>query len=201
MPDNINFSLFSWINEPDKYKITKSSITIHTNPETDFWQRTYYGFRHNNAHAFVFPIDTKNFTFTVQAQWQPRKLFDQCGIILYEDPDNWFKASVEYDNEKYSRLGSVVTNLGFSDWATTDIESSVNKISYRLSCRNQDFLLESSMDGEHFNQMRIFHMHLPIARLNIGIYACSPLQSSIQAKFSNFHLGSCMWEPYSSEQD
>ncbi|WP_397312917.1 DUF1349 domain-containing protein, partial [Paenibacillus elgii] len=31
------------------------------------------------------------------------------------------KASIEYENEEYQRLGSVVTNHGFSDWATTDI--------------------------------------------------------------------------------
>lgn len=199
MSNNPDFSLFRWVNQPENFAITKNSLTLNTMPETDFWQRTYYGFRHNNAHAFVLPLNNKDFTFTVETHWEPKKLFDQCGVIVYEDPDNWFKASVEYDNEKFSRLGSVVTNLGYSDWATTDIDSNINKMTYRLSCRDQDFLLENSVDGVHFKQMRIFHLHLPIERINIGVYACSPLQSTMKVEFSNFSLGPCIWEPYTAE--
>ncbi|WP_245662995.1 DUF1349 domain-containing protein [Endozoicomonas arenosclerae] len=42
--------------------------------------------------------------------------------FIYLDSENWFKASIEYENQDYSRLGSVVTNFGYSDWATTDIK-------------------------------------------------------------------------------
>ena len=51
--------------------------------------------------------------------------FDQCGVVMYLDSDNWFKASIEYEDEKIQRLGSVVTNHGYSDWATTDISSDI----------------------------------------------------------------------------
>ena len=50
-------------------------------------------------------------------------LFDQCGVVMYLDSENWLKASIEYENERFQRLGSVVTNLGYSDWATTDINA------------------------------------------------------------------------------
>lgn len=33
-----------WIRKPKKYSITKDKITIVTEPKTDLWQRTYYGF-------------------------------------------------------------------------------------------------------------------------------------------------------------
>ncbi len=182
----MELSQFSWLNRPQKYQITGDSLVLITDPSTDFWQRTYYGFRHDNAHAFILPIDEKEFTFSVKTSWQPKKLFDQCGVILYQDADNWFKASVEYDNEQFSRLGSVVTNLGFSDWATTDIESTRHTMDYRLSRRGQDFLIENSTDGGHFKQMRIFHMHQPIDQVNIGVYACSPLNSSMHLYFLVF---------------
>nr|WP_276307057.1 hypothetical protein [Brachyspira sp. G79] len=29
------------------------------------------------------------------------------------DSENWFKASIEYENKDYQRLGSVVTNNGY----------------------------------------------------------------------------------------
>ena len=34
-----------------------------------------------------------------------------------------FQTIIEYENEQYQRLGSVVTNRGYSDWATTDIDA------------------------------------------------------------------------------
>ncbi|NMB55719.1 MAG: DUF1349 domain-containing protein [Leptolinea sp.] len=193
---NIDFSKFYWLNRPTHHEIKKDAVIITTDPLTDFWQRTYYGFRHDTAHAFLFSVGEEEFSFTVKAVWQPQKLFDQCGVILYQDADNWFKASVEYDNPEFSRLGSVVTNLGYSDWATTDIDSSHHAMFYRLSRRGQDFLIENSFDGGQFRQMRIFHMHQPVSQVNIGIYACSPLNSSMDAEFSRFSIGECQWELY-----
>ena len=67
---------------------------------------------------------------------------------------------------------------------------------YRLSRNGQDFLIENSADGMDFQQMRIFHMHQPIEQANIGVYACSPLNSSIQVDFSAFLYGESQWEPY-----
>jgi len=74
----------------------------------------------DNAPALL--LETiANFTFTARASFEYRKRFDQCGLLIYLDSDNWFKASVEYEDTDISRLGSVVTNHGHSDWATTDI--------------------------------------------------------------------------------
>jgi regulation of enolase protein 1 (concanavalin A-like superfamily) len=57
-------------------------------------------------------------------------------------------------------------------------------------------MVENSVDGITFKQMRIFHMHQVIKEANIGVYACSPLESSIKIDFSEFVLGECMWENY-----
>ncbi|MBI9049483.1 MAG: DUF1349 domain-containing protein [Anaerolineaceae bacterium] len=190
----IDLSRFAWINPPKQYELGKEKLTLITDPETDFWQRTYYGFQHDNAHAFVASFSEKEFSFTVKSSWQPQKLFDQCGIVMYQDADNWFKASVEFENEQYSRMGSVVTNLGYSDWATTDIDSKLNQRYYRLSRRAQDFCIEQSLDGKDFKQMRIFHMHTPLDTVRIGVYACSPLESSMPVTFTEFNFGECKWE-------
>lgn len=194
METEMNFSQYHWLNRPNKFQLDLRKLTIVTDPETDFWQQTYYGFRHDNAHAFYRSIEETEFTFTVKVDWRPVNLFDQCGVVIYQDADNWFKAGVEYYNVVYSRLGCVVTNLGFSDWSTTDIDSARNTMHYRLSRRGQDFLIENSDDGNDFMQMRIFHMHQPIEQTNIGVYACSPLKSSMQVVFSDFLFGDCLWK-------
>jgi regulation of enolase protein 1 (concanavalin A-like superfamily) len=194
MKNTLDLSPFSWINPPEHYEVLPNGLSLQTDPGTDFWQRTYYGFRNDNAPAFLLPLEQTEFSFGVTAAWQPQNLFDQCGVALYQDSDNWFKASVEYDNPHFSRLGSVVTNLGYSDWATTDISSAQTHMSYRLSRRGQDFLIENAPDGQTFQQMRIFHMHQPIARVRLGVYACSPLKSSMAVRFSDFWLGPCQWQ-------
>ncbi|EKF9603807.1 DUF1349 domain-containing protein, partial [Vibrio cholerae] len=194
----VNFTAGKWISEPKVSEVTSEFVSITTEPKTDFWQRSYYGFRNENAPALL--IDSKdNFTFTAKVSFAYQQLFDQCGLIVYIDNENWFKASIEYENQSFSRLGSVVTNLGYSDWATTDIPLP-KEIWYRLSRRGPDFLIESSFDGLVFNQMRIFHLHqlgettiemgkcnppLPTQKVaSFGVYACSPSESSFTAKFT-----------------
>jgi len=192
MIGKLNSSEFSWINPPEEFSLENGRLTLMTNPETDFWQRTYYGFRNDNGHAFIRGIDG-DFTFAVKADFDPVSQYDQCGVILYQDSENWVKGSVEYENKEFSRLGSVVTNLGFSDWASTDISSAVTSMWYRLSRRGQDFCLENSLDGVTYQQMRIFLMHIPILVAQVGVYACSPMKSSFKALFSDFELGKCLW--------
>ena len=44
------------------------------------------------------------------------------------DSENWLKASIEYENQSFQHLGSVVTNNGYSDWATTEISANVKSM-------------------------------------------------------------------------
>lgn len=199
MQRNIDFPDFNWINEPGKFKIEIDRLTLVTDPNTDLWQKTYYRFQNDNAHLFVTQLNDQEFSFSVKTDFEPKTLYDQCGVVLYQDSNNWFKASLEYESEESSKLGSVVTNFGYSDWASTDIEGLVPSLYYRISRRGQEFLLEKSEGGKLFNQMRMFRMHQDIDVVTIGVYACSPLKSSIKATFSEISFGDCAWEAYDPE--
>lgn len=110
----------TWINPPTVSLLQSNQLIITTDANTDFWQRTYYGFRNENAPALLFE-QNNNFTLSGKLTFNYKQRFDQCGLIIFIDEENWFKVSIEYENAEFSRLGSVVTNLGYSDWATTDI--------------------------------------------------------------------------------
>ena len=147
-----------WIRQPKQVQISEDKIVILTERGTDLWARTYYGFQNDNAPVFQVETTDKYFSFIVKTEFESTCRFDQCGVAMYLNSDNWFKASIEYENEKIQRLGSVVTNHGYSDWATTDISSDIKSMWYRFSRRDSDYCIECSEDGINFRQMRIFHM-------------------------------------------
>lgn len=185
-----------WIHEPKEYNITNDEIMIRTDAGTDFWQRTYYGFQNDNAPALLMKTNEKYFSFSVKTEFDSKHRFDQCGVIIYQNSDNWIKASIEYENEEYQRLGSVVTNLGYSDWATTDITATQKFMYYRISRRESDYCIENSYDGIHYKQMRIAHLFEGAGDIQIGIYACSPEESSFKAIFTEMKFTECQWKEH-----
>lgn len=194
-----DFTTFEWTRAPQNYSVCRDKVVIETQPATDLWQRTYYLFRNDNAPLLQIKTEEEFFSFTVKTDFLSSHRFDQCGIIMYLDSDNWIKASVEYENENFQHLGSVVTNNGFSDWSTTEIDASHKTMWYRLSRRKQDFKIECSFDGKDFKQMRICHMFNAQKAIRVGIYACSPENSSFEATFSNPQFTECMWPAHDGQ--
>ncbi len=196
----MDLSQFQWQRQPKDYLIHENSIEITTAPHTDLWQRTYYHFQNDNAPVLQRETDEQFFSFSVKTEFHnSQHRFDQCGVVVYLDSENWLKASIEYENEEFQHLGSVVTNGGYSDWATTEIPAKVKSMYYRLSRRESDFCIECSEDGIKFKQMRICHLSKASGTIRFGIYACSPENSSFTAHFSDFHLGQCQWQAHNGQ--
>ena len=197
----MNTTLFKWTREPKTYTVTDDCIEIQTLPHTDLWQRTYYHFQNDNAPVFQMKTDKKFFSFIVKTNFQDSQhRFDQCGIVMYLDSENWLKASVEYENEQFQHLGSVVTNNGYSDWATTAIDANIKEMWYRFSRREDDYCIECSYDGIHFSQMRICHMVKGYNTIQFGIYACSPEDSTFKAIFTDMKITECAWLAHDGQQ-
>lgn len=192
---------FQWTREPESCQITDDRIEIVTKPCTDLWQRTYYHFQNDNAPVLQMETEESYFSFVVKTEFdESHHRFDQCGVVMYLDSENWLKGSIEYENDKFQHLGSVVTNLGYSDWATTEIDAGVKSMWYRLSRREDDYCIECSTDGTVFSQMRICHMHKGKGKIRFGVYACSPEDSSFKAVFSHMELLPCQWKAHDGQQ-
>ena len=189
-----------WTRQPMDFEIRDDSIEIITAPHTDLWQRTYYHFRNDNAPVLQVSTQEKYFSFTVKTAFESKHRFDQCGVVLYLDSDNWLKASIEYENEQFQHLGSVVTNHGYSDWATTAIPAEIKSMWYRLSRREDDFCIECSQDGVNFSQMRVCHLWEGKGEIRFGIYACSPEDSSFGATFTELQVSECKWLAHDGQQ-
>lgn len=196
----IDTKKLKWTRAPKKYSVEDEKIEIITEPHTDLWQRTYYRFRNDNAPVLQLETNEKYFSFSVKTDFESKVRFDQSGIVMYLDSENWLKASIEYEDGQIQRLGSVVTNNGYSDWATVDIDASVKSIYFRLSRRENDFCIECSEDGKAFRQMRICHMFNANEIVRFGIYACSPENSSFKATFTQMELTECKWAAHDGQQ-
>ena len=197
----INLDNLQWTREPQAFEVKEGVIEITTAPHTDLWQRTYYHFRNDNAPVLQMKTREQYFSFVVKTDFtQSHHCFDQCGIVMYLDSDNWLKGSVEFENEEFQHLGSAATNNGYSDWATTAIPADVNTMWYRFSRRADDYCIECSTDGVNFSQMRICHMYAGADEIAFGIYACSPEESSFTAVFSDMKITECMWKAHDGQQ-
>lgn len=189
----VNAKNMVWTRAPKEYTVTEDKVEMVTEPFTDLWQRTYYHFRNDNAPVLQMETDEKYFSFVVKTEFDTKVRYDQSGIIMYLDSDNWLKASMEYENDKIQRLGSVVTNNGYSDWSSVDVDASIKSMWFRFSRREDDFCIENSVDGVNFKQMRICHMFHVKDIIQFGIYACSAENSSFKATFTDMELTECKW--------
>ena len=178
---------FYWFNPPASYRLG-SGLTVVTRAETDFWQRTHYGFRRDDGHCLLTRV-SGDFSIETETRYRPEAQYDQCGLMIRSDSNHWIKCSVEYENDSLSRLGSVVTNGGYSDWATQDLTCSPNTMRYRISKSAADFLIEYAAVGDRWRQMRIAHLNYGGGPLEIGLYACSPIGGNFECCFTYLNIG------------
>ncbi|MBN1995518.1 MAG: DUF1349 domain-containing protein [Anaerolineae bacterium] len=182
---------FYWFNEPEKYSVG-AGLEIYTNEKTDFWQKTHYGFSRDDGHCLFTRLEG-DFAITTHVEFEPQNQYDQGGLMVRADNRHWLKTSVEYEDAAISRLGSVVTNLGFSDWATQDIPAATTAMWYRLNKKGEDFLIESSFDGAAWQQMRVAHLHYCPPSLEVGVYACSPIGAGFRCRFLLLQIEESDW--------
>ena len=158
----------------------------------DFWQKTHYGFQRDDGHCLLTKC-VGDFSLLTHVEFHPQAQYDQCGLIVRVDSENWIKMATEFENDSYSRLGSVVTNLGYSDWATQDIPSNHIEMWYRIYKNSDDFLLEYSFNGRNWLQQRITHLHKVLEYVEVGVYACSPIGKDFWCHFTEIRISENTW--------
>ena len=184
---------FFWLKPPSSFSFD-GGLHLTTDPNTDFWQRTHYGFRNDNGHALLTQLEG-DFALQTHVRFQYENRFDQCGLLLRLDAKNWIKLSTELETPDLSMLGSVVTNLGYSDWATTELDYIPREMWYHISKQGADVLLQASPDGRSWRQLRIAHIHPTSTVIQAGIYACTPTDGRFTCTFTGLEISENLWFP------
>jgi len=171
---------FDWLNEPQKVRFDEDGMHVTAKYRTDFWCCARYNFRKDDGH-FFFSYVLGDFCCDLNWKFDKAGGFDQCGLMLRVDVNNWFKISIMYENENTPMLATSLTCSGFSDLATVSIPSGVKKVWYRLKKRKGCYIASYSLDGEEYVQLRKFYLVNDSDEVKVGAYICSPQQDEFEA--------------------
>lgn len=177
---------------PESQQIQDGQLVVRSLPDSDFWLKTHYGFERYNGHVLYDEIKG-DFDVTVELSMKPQSTFDQSGLFIGIDRDNWLKTSIEYITDGPCHLGAVVTRLGFSDWSTRDMEQQIfiERLSFRVKREGEDFFVYFRIPGkqQEWEQLRIAHLDCPAGQpLRVGMYTASPMDRGFETTFYSFEI-------------
>jgi regulation of enolase protein 1 (concanavalin A-like superfamily) len=179
-----------WHNPPPDWSPGRDGLVVRTAAGTDFWQGTHYGFRVDNGHLFAAQVEG-DFVLETEVVAAPVHQYDQAGLMVRLSERCWLKTSVEAEPGEPSRLGAVVTNAGWSDWSTQDLDpEAARHVAFRVTRRGADYLVEAATvpDGR-WSQIRLGRLHEdeggPVLA---GLYACSPKGEGFAATFKRLRV-------------
>ena len=173
-----------WLNEPASWSRTESELIISPDEGSDFWRITNYGFVHDNGHAWLERVDG-DFDAAVELAADYREQYDQAGLMIRVDPENWLKTGIEYVDGRCF-LSAVVTR-GFSDWSIAPLDRRPETVAVRIHRRGDSITIETSADGAPFQTLRITHLP-PGPDSAVGPAACAPSASGFTARFTKFKI-------------
>jgi regulation of enolase protein 1 (concanavalin A-like superfamily) len=179
------FEHCTWINEPSQWQMQESILRVVTDAKTDFWRQTYHGIARHSGHLFGFET-SGDFTSVLRVSGKYQEKYDQAGIMVWIDEQNWVKAGIEFSDGK-AALSSVVT-LGASDWALSIFEGNPDDFWVRVTAGNGVLKLQASSDGQIWPMMRV----CPFPRAStyiVGPMCCTPERQGLEVSFSEFEVG------------
>src|SRR5512142_647926 len=104
---DVMFENMQWFNPPAASQAGADCLTVTTAPKSDFWRKTHYGFTRDNGHFFYQEV-RGDFAVTVRVDGQYKDLYDQAGLMLRVNEENWIKTGIEFfDNHQHA--SAVVT--------------------------------------------------------------------------------------------
>jgi uncharacterized protein len=174
----------SWMNEPASSKLGGTQLLVHSRPKTDFWRKTFYGYVTDNGHFFHLPAPG-DFTFLVRVNGQYAALYDQAGLMVRLDAENWMKCGTEFFDGR--RHASVVFTRDFSDWSTMPDLSDTAPVWWKAVRKKDSIETLCSLDGKNFTSVRQGYFP-PGIKVEVGVMCAAPEGPGFDAVFDSVRL-------------
>ena len=79
------------------WSLGPNGLAVVTDQATDFWHHTHYGFTLHSGHLFGYEAKG-GFTATLRVRVRYENLYDQAGLMVLVDEENWIKAGIEFSD-------------------------------------------------------------------------------------------------------
>lgn len=173
-----------WLNEPETWEFNNSKLTMEVTPQTDYWRITHYGFTIDDG-PFYYSQRGGEFEVTAKISGEYKNRFDQMGLMLRIDEENWIKTGIEYIDGIFN-YSTVVTHK-HSSWNVIELEGKPKAVWIKAIRRKDAIEISYSLDGTKFTMSNL--AYFPEKRMAmVGMVAASPDGDGFKATFENFKI-------------
>ena len=173
-----------WFNEPESWTIENDVLTMDVTPQSDYWRISHYGFTVDDA-PFLYTMRGGEFEVKVKISGEYKVRFDQAGLMIRIDAENYIKTGIEYVDGKYN-LSAVVTHKT-SDWSVIQLDKPVDYIWIKAVRRLDAVEIFYSFDDKEYVMMRNCWLqdNTPVM---VGMMAACPDGNGFKARFEHFQI-------------
>ena len=186
--NNINgqsLSKMTWFNEPQGWEVVSPTKMIMNVPsQTDYWRVAHYGFTVDDA-PFYYATYGGEFEAKVKITGNYVTTFDQMGLMLRIDHENWIKTGIEYVDGK-QKVSSVVTHKT-SDWSVLELDHAPKSIWIKVIRKLDAVEIFYSLDDTKYIMLRMCWLqdNVPVM---VGLMGASPDGEGFEAIFEDFKV-------------
>jgi regulation of enolase protein 1 (concanavalin A-like superfamily) len=179
------WSAGTWTRQPVSISQVGDSLIVEAAAESDWWRTTSYGFIHDDGHALVkeFPNESAvEVSFILNYTEQ----FDQAGIFITSNDENWIKAGVEFC-DGFPQVGAVVTQVN-SDWSVAPVPEWMNQVvTIRVSRSGDAVIIRAGINGD-LRLVRVAPLD-PTRSWSAGPMFCAPTRAGLVVTFTKWVEG------------
>ncbi len=175
-----------WTTPPARAESQDGALLVTAVEGSDAWRHTSYGFVHDTEHALLAPFahgTAMEVDFTADFSGQ----FDQAGIFVRIDVQNWVKAGVEL-SDGVPQVGAVVTR-GKSDWSVAPVPEWLGRrVTVRVSWSDDALTVRAGSEQEELRLVRVLPLE-PEVRAFAGPLVCAPTRPGLTVPFHGWRYG------------
>lgn len=183
----------SWHNEPPFHEERDSALVVRTGKDTDYWNNTFYGFRHDNGHFHATRVGG-DFSLELTFSATYHRLYDQAGGMIFVDGNNWLKCGVEF-TDGAMHFSVVVTRDDQSDWSVMPLDIGPGEpVTLRITRHAEALRIQILRADGAWALVRLCYLRMP-ETVEVGPMTCSPTGEGLEVRFSRIAIS----EPISRE--
>lgn len=176
-----------WHNPPPSHTEDGGAVTLTTARDTDYWNNTFYGFKHGNGHFRGTEV-TGDFSLELSFSAGYRTLYDQAGAMVFVDENNWLKCGIEFTDGAL-HFSVVVTRDDQSDWSVMPYAGAPDQqVTLRVTRHEEALRVQVQAPDGAWHLVRLCYLNMP-ETVEAGPMACSPTSEGLAVEFSRIAIG------------